>query len=161
MRFLKVYLHWSKANAKAIFSLWSLSLLNVNIYLDSLWTHLEAISLLFSHLYKRTLNLYSTIPALSKSIYILVFDCILFQVNESVEWSVSVSNVVSAEPDSSSSDEDEQDENDVFGASFLWVFGVRLHQGSALTLRQCCDDASDTALIENNEIAPKWVATLF
>ena len=43
----------------------------------------------------------------------------MFQVNESVEWSVSVSNVVSAEPDSSSSDEDEQDENDVFGASFL------------------------------------------
>ena len=44
----------------------------------------------------------------------------MLQVNESVEWSVS--NVASAEPDSSSSDEDEQDENDVFGASFLYVF---------------------------------------
>ena len=38
---------------------------------------------------------------------------------------------------------------------------VRLHQTSASTLRQLCDDASDTALIENNGVASKWVAALF
>ena len=34
--------------------------------------------------------------------------------------------------------------------------------GSVYTERQhqLCDDASDTALIENNEVAPKWIATL-
>ena len=35
---------------------WFLSLLNVNIELDSLWTHLEAISLSLSPQHKRTLN---------------------------------------------------------------------------------------------------------
>ena len=38
----KVHLHWAKANACANFFLWSLSLLNVNIKLGSLWTHVEA-----------------------------------------------------------------------------------------------------------------------
>ena len=50
---IKVYLHWAKANV----FLWSLSVLNVHIKLDSLWTHLEAMlySLLLSPQYKRTL----------------------------------------------------------------------------------------------------------
>ena len=37
----------------AIFFLWSLPLLHVNIKLDSLWTHLETMSLSFSFQYKR------------------------------------------------------------------------------------------------------------
>ena len=32
---------------------------------------------------------------------------------------------------------------------------VHLHQASASTLQQLCDDASNTALIENNGIAPE------
>ena len=32
--------------------------------------------------------------------------------------------------------------------------GAPLHQASASTLRQLCDDASNTALIENNGVAP-------
>ena len=53
---LKAHLHWVKANAKRILFLWSLLLLNINIKLDSLWTHPEApsLSLLFSLQYKRT-----------------------------------------------------------------------------------------------------------
>ena len=39
------------------FFLWSLSLLNVNIKLDFLWTHLEAMSLSLSRQYKRTLTI--------------------------------------------------------------------------------------------------------
>ena len=31
---------------------------------------------------------------------------------------------------------------------------MRLHQASASTLRQLCDDASDTALVENNGVTP-------
>ena len=31
---------------------------------------------------------------------------------------------------------------------------ARLHQASASSLRQLCKDASDTALIENNGVAP-------
>ena len=55
----KVHLHCVKANAKAIF-LWCLSLLNVNIKFDSLWTHLEAMSLSLSRQYKGTLTLRKT-----------------------------------------------------------------------------------------------------
>ena len=43
-RRIKVYLHCAKANVKAKFFLWFLSLLNVTIKLDCLWTHLEAMS---------------------------------------------------------------------------------------------------------------------
>ena len=32
--------------------------------------------------------------------------------------------------------------------------GVHLHQVSASTLQQLCDDASDTVLIENNGVTP-------
>ena len=52
---IKVHLHWSKANAKLNCFLWYVSLRNVNITFDSLWTYLEAMSL--SPLYKRTLYL--------------------------------------------------------------------------------------------------------
>ena len=38
---------------------------------------------------------------------------------------------------------------------------VRLHQATAPTLRQYCNDPSGTAFIENNVVTPKWVATLF
>ena len=38
---IKVHLHWAKAK----FLIWFLSLLNVNIKLDSLWTYLETMSL--------------------------------------------------------------------------------------------------------------------
>ena len=34
-------------------------------------------------------------------------------------------------------------------------------EASASTLQQCCGDASDNVLIENNGITVKWVATLF
>ena len=40
-------------------------------------------------------------------------------------------------------------------------FRVCLHQALASTLRQLCGDASDTVLIENNEVTRKWVATPF
>ena len=33
---------------------------------------------------------------------------------------------------------------------------IRLHQVPMSTMRQYCDDTSDTALIENNEVAPDW-----
>ena len=36
---------------------------------------------------------------------------------------------------------------------------AHLHWALASTLRQCWDDASDILLIENNAVAPKWVAT--
>ena len=37
---------------------------------------------------------------------------------------------------------------------------VNLHQASASTLRQLCDDGSDTVLIKNNGVSQKWVVTL-
>ena len=33
---------------------------------------------------------------------------------------------------------------------------TRLHQASTSTLRQLCDDASDTVLIENNGVTSDW-----
>ena len=48
----KVHLHSAKVNAKVNFLIWSLLLRNVNIKLDFLWTHLEA--MLLSLQYKRT-----------------------------------------------------------------------------------------------------------
>ena len=49
------------------------------------------------------------------------------------------------------------------GIMFLPKFPIkaRLHQGSVSTLGQCYEYTRDTALIENNGITPKWVATLF
>ena len=50
---------------------------------------------------------------------------------------------------------------------FCWFFllpvrlRARLHQASASTLQQLCHDASVTALIENDGVAQKWVATQF
>ena len=41
----KVFYTEAKSNTKANFFLWSSSLLNANIKLDSLWTHLEVIAL--------------------------------------------------------------------------------------------------------------------
>ena len=38
---------------------------------------------------------------------------------------------------------------------------VILHQVSASMLRQLCDDACDTALIENNGVAPEWTCNPF
>ena len=32
---------------------------------------------------------------------------------------------------------------------------------SVSMLRQLCDDTSDTAIVENNGVAPDWVATHF
>ena len=43
-RGIKVYLHCAKVKVKTKYFLWFLSLLSVNIKLDSLWTHLEATS---------------------------------------------------------------------------------------------------------------------
>ena len=40
-------------------------------------------------------------------------------------------------------------------------FRACLHQASATTLRQLCDDANNTVLIENNGVTRKWVATPF
>ena len=40
---IKVHLRWVKSNAEGVFL--SLSLLNMNIKMDSLWTHGEAMSL--------------------------------------------------------------------------------------------------------------------
>ena len=45
--------------------------------------------------------------------------------------------------------------------SVNYVLRARLHQTSVLTLQQLCNDASNTALIENNGVTLKWVATLF
>ena len=39
--------------------------------------------------------------------------------------------------------------------------GEIVHQTSASTLQQLCDDASDTVLIENNGVTPEWAATYF
>ena len=33
---------------------------------------------------------------------------------------------------------------------------VHLHQASVSTMRQLCDDASDSDLIENNGVTPDW-----
>ena len=41
-----------------------------------------------------------------------------------------------------------------------WV-RAGLHQSSASMLRQLCDDARDTVLIENKEVAPDWGCNLF
>ena len=38
---------------------------------------------------------------------------------------------------------------------------ARLHWASASILWQCYDDASNTALIENNGVTQKWVSTPF
>ena len=38
---------------------------------------------------------------------------------------------------------------------------AHLHQASKSTLRQLCDDANYTALIENNGASRNWVATPF
>ena len=38
---------------------------------------------------------------------------------------------------------------------------ARLHQTSASTLRQLCDDANDSVLIENNGVTPEWGYKLF
>ena len=38
---------------------------------------------------------------------------------------------------------------------------ARLHQASASMLRQRCDDACDSVLIENNGVAPEWGCNLF
>ena len=54
---LKVNFYWAKANAKSNF-LFDLCLRSMNIKLDSLWTHLEAMSL--SPQFKRTLSESST-----------------------------------------------------------------------------------------------------
>ena len=67
---LKGHLHW--ANPKANCFLSSLSLLNVNIKLDSQRTHLEAMSLSLSPQCKRTL-----IPpwqTITKELHILMYD---------------------------------------------------------------------------------------
>ena len=40
-------------------------------------------------------------------------------------------------------------------------FGARLHQASALTQSQRCDDARDATLTENNEVATYSGATRF
>ena len=47
---------------------------------------------------------------------------------------------------------------------FLGTFSLlrpRLHQASALTLRQLYDDARDTVLVAINSVVQKWVATPF
>ena len=36
---------------------------------------------------------------------------------------------------------------------------ARLHQASASTLRQLCNDATGSVLIENNGVTPEWAAT--
>ena len=41
------------------------------------------------------------------------------------------------------------------------VIRVRLQQASASTLRQLCNDASDTILIENNGVTPEWSCNSF
>ena len=41
------------------------------------------------------------------------------------------------------------------------VSRARLHQGSALTLQQLCDDSSNSVLIENNGVTPEWGCNLF
>ena len=53
---IKVHLNWEKVNVKTNFFIDLLPLLNVNIKLDFLWTHLEEMSL--SHGYKGTLKAY-------------------------------------------------------------------------------------------------------
>ena len=43
----------------------------------------------------------------------------------------------------------------------MFTFRVRLHQASASMLRQLCDDACDSVLIEINGITPEWVCNPF
>ena len=38
---------------------------------------------------------------------------------------------------------------------------ARLHQASESTLRQLCNDASNTVLIENNGVVPFWNDSIF
>ena len=47
------------------------------------------------------------------------------------------------------------------GSTFVITFRVSSHQASASTLRQLCDDANDTVLIENSGIALDRVETHF
>ena len=42
-----------------------------------------------------------------------------------------------------------------------WGLRARLHQASASTLRQLCNDACNSVLIENNGVAPEWGCNLF
>ena len=44
---------------------------------------------------------------------------------------------------------------------FNGIVRARLHQTSAQTQSQHCDDASDTALIEINGVALEWIANHF
>ena len=47
-----------------------------------------------------------------------------------------------------------------FWISYHTVFlRFHIHRASASTLRQLCDDASNTVLIENNGVIQKWVST--
>ena len=52
-----------------------------------------------------------------------------------------------------------------FSSSFyhcdLEILRAHLYQASVSTLRQLCDDASDTVLMQNNGVARKWVVALF
>ena len=41
------------------------------------------------------------------------------------------------------------------------IVRARLHQASASTLQQLCDDACDSVLIENNGVTPEWGCNLF
>ena len=42
-----------------------------------------------------------------------------------------------------------------------FILRVSLHQASASTLRQLCDDTSDTVWIENNGVALEWGCSPF
>ena len=50
---------------------------------------------------------------------------------------------------------------ELFISSLRFISIVVVHQTSAQTLQQLCDDTSDTGLIENNLVASKLVAILF
>ena len=43
----------------------------------------------------------------------------------------------------------------------LYHLRARLHYASASMLRQCCNDTSDTVLIENNRVASEWGCSPF
>ena len=45
------------------------------------------------------------------------------------------------------------------GSSLNFRVRARLHLASASTLQQLCNDTIDAALIENNGVTQKWVAT--
>ena len=48
---------------------------------------------------------------------------------------------------------------DVFKCRCATFLRAHLHQASAL--RQLCDEACDSVLIENNGVTPEWVCNLF